>query len=147
MNRHLWLLATATLLLHACAEDAGPALSVTDLRVLAPLTGSQNGVAYMSFRNRGDRDIVIGGAKSAQFERVELHKTSINNGVSRMQSIDALTVPAGGEVKLAEGATHFMLINARDSAVPGTPVILEIAHSEGLLILDAELQSRFSPVE
>lgn len=141
------MLATGWLLLTGCTDVSRPALTVSDLRVFAPLPGSRNGVAYLTFQNSGSGDIVIQGAASAQFARVELHQTSIDNGVASMRSVAALTVPAGGQVKLEQGVTHLMLMDPRQGVVPGTPVTLEIQHDHGLLIVDAQLQSRLPSTE
>jgi hypothetical protein len=112
--------------------------------VYAPVPGSDSGVAYLTFRNTGDRDIAIHGASSPQFRRIEMHETSINDeGVSTMRPVSSLRVPAGGEVRLAQGGTHFMLMQPDANVVPGGTVALQIRHSEGLLIVDALLQSRF----
>ena len=65
---------------------------------------------YMRIRNTGDKDVVISGAESPQFELVEIHRTEVVEGVARMVPQDELIVPAGESVVLEPGGLHLMLI-------------------------------------
>jgi len=69
--------------------------------------------AYMTVANRSDDDQVIVGADSPDYERVELHVSSVSNGLSEMRAIDRISVPAGKQVAFAPGGTHIMLINPK----------------------------------
>jgi periplasmic copper chaperone A len=70
-------------------------------------------VAYMTIVNRGATDQVIVSAESTDYERIELHRSVIKNGVSTMQSIDEVRVPANGRVEFAPTGLHLMLIGPR----------------------------------
>ncbi len=144
MNRVALLLATALLFQFSCSADGGPSLAVTDVSVYAPVPGSGSSVAYMTLQNKGNADVIIEAAASPQFRRVELHETSLEDGVSRMRPVSSLSVPAGGEVQLMQGGVHLMLLEPRQDLQSGDTVSLEIQHNEGLLIVDATLQSRFA---
>src|SRR5262249_39154468 len=70
-------------------------------------------VAYMTIVNRGATDRVIVGAESTDYERSELHRSVIKDGVSTMQAIDEVRVPANGRVEFAPTGLHLMLIGPR----------------------------------
>jgi len=70
-------------------------------------------VAYMTIVNRGATDRVIVGAESTDYERIELHRSVIKDGVSTMQAIDEVRVPANGRVEFAPTDLHLMLIGPR----------------------------------
>lgn len=128
--------------LAACGSDPGPALAVTGLEVYAPLPGSSTGVAYMTLTNQSDKDVVVEAARSPQFDRAEFHETRLEAGVSKMRAVDRVLVSAGDSVKLAPGGLHLMLIGASSGTVVGAPVLLELSHDAGLLIVSADLLAR-----
>ena len=55
---------------------------------------------YAVLHNDGDRPVVLAGAASAGYGEVMLHESTGSGGMSRMRMIDALPVPAHGEVAL-----------------------------------------------
>ena len=129
-------------LLAACTDREGPPLEVTDIRVFAPLPGSDAGVAYLTLSNRGGDAIVVGSAQSPEFERVEIHETALNDGIASMRRVDSLTVAAGESAVFTPGGLHLMLIGPRAAAKPGQAVTLEIEHDHGLLVVSATLLDR-----
>jgi len=77
-------------------------------------------VAYMTIVNRGAADQAIVGAESADYERIELHRSAIKDGVSTMQAVDEVPLPANGRVEFAPTGLHLMLIGPkRPQAVDG----------------------------
>jgi copper(I)-binding protein len=89
-------------------------------------------VAYMTIVNRGATDQVIVSAESIDYERIELHRSVIKNGVSTMQSIDEVSVPANGRVEFAPTGLHLMLIGPRrPQAVDGrVQIVLRLSGGE-----------------
>jgi len=89
-------------------------------------------VAYMTIVNRGATDQVIVSAESTDYERIELHRSVIKNGVSTMQSIDEVRVPANGRVEFAPTGLHLMLIGPRrPQAVDGhVQIVLRLSGGE-----------------
>jgi len=147
MNGKVLTLLTCLVLVPACEQESGPQLEITALRAFAPLPGSQNGVAYLTVTNNGANSIVITGVRSPQFERVEMHETQIENGVSRMRPVTEVSVAGGGQVAFEAGGLHLMLINPAPDTLAGSPVTLELAYDgNGLLLVSGTLQSRL-PVD
>ena len=143
MIRFLGLLAPVILLLPACdkAPD-GPPIVISDVRILAPLAGSDTGVAYLSIRNSSDAAITVTGARSPQFRSVEMHETTLENDMMRMRKLDRVLIGAGETVLFEEGGRHLMLLGPGPGALPGSPVTLEIQHDGGLLIVSATMRAR-----
>ena len=69
--------------------------------------------AYMTLKNPAAQAVVISGASSPQFERVEIHRTEIVDGVARMIPQEQLKIPPAGTVTLEPGGLHMMLIDAK----------------------------------
>ena len=141
-----YLLAAMLLaaLLVSCAKDSGPPVVVSELRILAPIPGSNMGVAYMKITNRGAAAITVHNVSSPQFERVEMHETTIADGVSRMRPIDGVEIAVGDTAIFEAGGKHLMLMNPGPDTIPGSPVTLEITHDSGLLIVSGTMQPRLS---
>ncbi|MBT8077111.1 MAG: copper chaperone PCu(A)C [Gammaproteobacteria bacterium] len=130
------------LLLAACSEP-GPALLVEGLQVTAPLPGRAVSTAYMSISNSSTAPIVIEKFTSPEFARVEIHRTSLVDGVASMSRLESLAIPANDQVTLASGGLHLMLLEPEKGLIPGQTVTLELHfNGGGLLIINAPLASR-----
>jgi periplasmic copper chaperone A len=85
----------------------------------ANVTG-MNSAAYMIIQNKGgsaDRLMSISGDVAGS---VELHRTTMNDGVMRMDQItDGAEVPAGGSLVLKPASYHVMLIGVKQNLLPG----------------------------
>ncbi len=94
---------------------------------------------FFVLENTTGTDIRITGATSSQFGAVEIHETTMEDGVSRMREIEALIVPAHGSVTLKRGGKHLMLMRGENVSASvslqllsdGEPVLsIEYAYPE-----------------
>ena len=69
--------------------------------------------AYLTVVNRSNVDLLIVGAESPDYERVELHRSSIRDGLNEMRSLDQIPVLANKRVAFEPGGLHIMLINPK----------------------------------
>ena len=74
-------------------------------------------VAYMTLVNLTATDRHIVRADSPDYERIELHRSVIQDGVSSMQAVAEMTVPANGRVEFAPTGLHLMLIGPKRELV------------------------------
>lgn len=96
----------------------------------------------MSIANRGEETITVDAVSSPQFEKVEMHETTITDGISRMRRLDQVQIGSGATAVFEAGGKHLMLMGATPATAPGSPVTLEINHNNGLLIVSATMQAR-----
>jgi copper(I)-binding protein len=66
--------------------------------------------AYFVLHNHGGEADRLVAARTEIAGAVELHRSAIEDGVMRMRQVEAIEVPARGEVRLAPGGYHLMLI-------------------------------------
>lgn len=118
-------------LLAAMSVVAQPSVSVSDEWVRATPPGSRMTAGYMVLRNNSGQDIAVSSIASPQFERVEMHQTTMTDGIARMEKLEALVIPAGAQVALAPGGLHLMLIGARRELTDGEPVTLHLVFDDG----------------
>ena len=132
MRAFLVLLAV---LLTACGAPKPP-LVVSELEVTKPMPGRPMSAGYLVLTNNTDEPLRITSVDSPQFGSVEVHETTIIDGVSRMRELAELIVPARGSVTLERGGKHLMLMrptNLEDTVVlqffSGDTPILSVSFS------------------
>jgi len=104
-------LIAACLLLAACVQPAAEdSLDFKDAWVRAMPSGSMMTAGFGRLVNNTVTDIEISAYSSPQFGDVSLHQTVLEGGLSRMEEVPALSMPAGSEVELAPGGYHLMLM-------------------------------------
>ena len=84
--------------------------------------GAMTGAGYLSVKNSGsepDRLIAVSTSGAA---KVEIHEGFTENGVAKMREVEGIEIPAGGEVKLAPGGYHLMLIDLKEGLAEGMHV-------------------------
>ena len=112
--------------------SAGESLKAENAWVPWAPPGLKVHVAYMTIVNRGAADQVIVSAESADYERIELHRSVVADGVSTMQAIGEVRIPANGRVEFAPTGLHLMLIGPRrPQAVDGhVQIVLRLSSGE-----------------
>jgi copper(I)-binding protein len=98
----------------AAAAEAAPAaagvLAATGGWVRATPPGMPMLAGYVTLANGGDAPVTLVGASSPAVEAVELHRTEIVDGVSRMRAAGELVIAPGETLALAPGGLHMMLM-------------------------------------
>lgn len=85
------------------------AITVERAAARPPPGGVTTGAGYLTIRNAGDAPDRLLGARSPHATAIELHTHREVGGVTRMERVEAVEVPAGGEAMFAPGGLHLML--------------------------------------
>jgi periplasmic copper chaperone A len=101
-------------LLTACGSGHKPPLVAEAAALTAPRPGVTTRAVYLELRNPGKVPVKIDRVTSAQFGRVEFHRTTSENGVARMRPVPALEIGAGETVRLEPGGMHLMLMDPQE---------------------------------
>ena len=64
---------------------------------------------YLKFTNTSSTEIFIKELKSNAFEKIEMHSSFIEDGISSMKKLNALEIPANSTLNLKPGGYHLML--------------------------------------
>jgi copper(I)-binding protein len=121
-------LAAATLWLAACSPPAS--LVAHDAWVRAVPPGATATAGYLVLENGSDREYRLTSVEADGIARVEIHETSMQDGVMRMRPVDAIPVPAGSNVALSPGGQHLMLF-ADSLPREGDTVTLALRFDDG----------------
>lgn len=93
------------------------------------LPGKLPAGGYFTMHNAGAKETALTGADSKACGMLMLHKSSQSGGMSSMQDVANVPVPAGGTVKFAPGGYHLMCM---DTAMkPGDSVAVTLHFSDG----------------
>lgn len=89
------------------------------------IIGEANGMGFLVLRNSGHKPDKLLAAFVEIARKVELYAHGKGGDTSTMHPVEAIEIPAGGEVRLEPNGPHLMLIGlkpATDSAPAGAPV-------------------------
>src|ERR1700761_3366671 len=110
MRKKMKLLLSAWLAT-TVAASAAP-LAITDAWFRS-LPGKLPAGGYFTAQNNTNHDITITGARADGCGMLMLHQSANKGGMSGMDMVDRVTVPAGGTVKFAPGGYHLMCTDAK----------------------------------
>jgi copper(I)-binding protein len=110
--------------LAACSSTGGR-ITVADAWVRAVPAAGQPSAAYFVIRNDGDADALM-SVSSPAAGMAGLHQTTTTGGMTGMQEIPKIDVPAHASVSLAEGGYHVMLMDLAAPLAAGATVELDL---------------------
>ncbi|EPJ55984.1 MAG: hypothetical protein OFPI_01350 [Osedax symbiont Rs2] len=106
-------------------------LTVTQGYVRAVPPGQKVSVAYMNLTNNTAREIVLSGARSAQFMSINLHRTANVDGLMTMRAMDELRIQPKQSISLAPGGLHWMLMGLKGELTVSDQVAISLIFSDG----------------
>lgn len=131
MNKLSLTIALAGLLLAATTSATqGPSIKIEHGWVRW-LPANLPAAGYAVIRNDGDEPEKLVGAESTDYGMAMLHRSMQKGGKDSMEMVDALTIPAHAEVKLAPGGYHLMLMDAKHPIKPGDEVHITLHFAGG----------------
>lgn len=122
------LLFCAMLLLGCTGAESAVVPQITHAWIRS-LPGDLPAAGYATVVNPTARVIRLTGADCAEFGMVMLHRSIRRNGVEQMHSVDGIDIPAHGEIRLAPGGYHLMLMHAKKTVHPGDHVRIDLQFS------------------
>lgn len=98
--------------------------SAGELQISHPWTrelppNSVAGATYVTVHNHGATEDRLIAAKTPRAAKAEIHTMLRLGNVIKMQKLDSVGIPSGGEIKLTPGGTHLMLFGLQEPLVAG----------------------------
>jgi copper(I)-binding protein len=115
------------------ASTSTPALdevSVQDCWIRNMPAGLPSG-GYFVLRNSGAAAVALTGVSSPAYGMTMLHQTRTQGGMARMEHVDAVEVPAQGELVFKPGSYHAMLEKPASGLSVGQSVPLSFQFQGG----------------
>lgn len=99
--------------------------------------------AYMVITNNGTQQVSLLEVTSPNFGSVEIHQTTMHQGMMHMTALKSLAINPGETVRLEPGGFHIMLLDPRNSVRPGDQFELRLHFDLGEdLIVPVVVQTR-----
>lgn len=132
----------ALFLLSACSgESAAPAVSVDKAWVRLPAVQGQPAAAYFTLQASGG-DAVLTDVSSPAAERIELHESRNQDGVSRMVPLAQVEVASGTGLVFEPAGKHAMVFGLGPEVRPGGTMPLNFSFAGAPPVrADAEVRS------
>ncbi|MGH6895989.1 MAG: copper chaperone PCu(A)C [Geminicoccaceae bacterium] len=111
------------------AALAGEVSTLGPLEIDTPWTRAsigtaRPGAAYVTIRNTGDEPDRLVGVETPVAAQPEVHEMEAEGGVMKMRPAQPLEIPPSGEVRLAPGGPHIMLMELQAPLEEGEQIPL-----------------------
>ena len=142
------LLLTTTIGLYACdnstetannsklpttaivSTNAAELITVSKPRIRATAPGQTVSGAFMMLVNNSETAYALTSVSFSGASSVEIHETSMNEGMMRMRKVSQIDIPANGSAELKPGSYHIMLIGLEKEMKAGTAETLTLTFSD-----------------
>jgi len=140
----LGLLAAAAFSLAVAAQqyELGT-LAISQAWTRPTAAGMPMGVGYLTITNHGKTADALIAARSPLAGGVEIHQTTISDGVARMRPLAEVVIAPGTTVKIEPGGIHLMLVDLKEPLAPGKslPLTLDFRRA-GSLTVELKVEAR-----
>jgi len=87
--------------------------------------------AYLTIRNEGRESDTLLTVSTALSGMAEVHAMSMKDGVMNMGPAGPVEIPAGGQVLLAPGGLHIMMMKLKKALIKGKAVEITLSFKRG----------------
>jgi periplasmic copper chaperone A len=102
----------------------------------------QVSAAYFEVKNKGAADKIV-SANCDCAKSTELHNVKMIDGAMKMYQVQAMDIPADGELKLKPGSYHIMLIGLNRPLVAGETLPIKVKFEKaGEVTLQAKVKDK-----
>lgn len=147
-----WIVSLAIVIIVAACSGAGTsaapsgaassAPTVSGAWVRPPMGASLPAAGYLTITGGSAADALIRAASPVAGE-VQIHETMAGmSGMTGMQPVDRIEIPAGGTVRLEPGGYHLMLMDLTEMPAVGSTVELTLTfETAGDVVVQAEVRA------
>lgn len=111
----------------ACGNKPNAELVVSDAYFNVPPKGAMAAGGFMTVHNGRKDDYRLVSAEMPGFSRVEIHETTMIDGMMRMRPQSSVAVAAGQTVSFQPGGLHLMLMQPQSIPAAGDSVTAQLA--------------------
>lgn len=116
-------------------------IAIKDVWARATAKSAPNGAVFMTLHSAGAADRLVAASASVS-RRVEIHESSMKDGVMRMREVPGIDVPAGGMAMLKPGGYHVMLMGLNAPLQKGDEFPLTLTfETAGEVTVEVEVQA------
>jgi len=98
------------------------------------LPGKLPAGGYFTAQNNSRHDVAITGVSSDACGMLMIHQSSNKSGMSSMDMMPKVTVPAGGQLRFAPGGYHLMCEQPKMKIGAKVPVVLQLSDGTAVAV-------------
>lgn len=110
---------------------AETAIQISDPWVRSAPPSAKVMAGYMKMTNHSLKTITLSDINSPQFDKVEVHRSVMHEGMMHMEKIEPLTLKSHQELVLEPGGYHLMLIKPLHAIAEGEQVHFNLSFDNG----------------
>ena len=128
----------------AKSSDAPTAtIGVENAWVRPTIATGKTTAGYATLTNMSQEPDRLIAVKTDQAAMVQMHITTMTDGIMRMRRQDGLDIPPGGTITLAPGGAHLMIMGLSSPLQPGDKVTLTFTFEKaGDITLDVPVEKK-----
>jgi periplasmic copper chaperone A len=119
----------------AAASGAPSASTVSALEIrdawIRWLPAGLPAAGYLTLINHSDQPIKLTGASGEAYRDISLHHSMSHEGMSHMEAVGEITVPAHSTLRFATAGYHLMLMQPAHTLAPGDHLVLALHFAGG----------------
>ena len=92
---------------------------------------AKTNAGYLTLVNVSAEDVKLVAVESPAYDSVAVHEMKVVDGLMQMREVAGLVIPARGQVQLAPGGMHLMLMGPAEHLTAGQQVKLTLAFESG----------------
>jgi len=112
------------------ATNAAGLITVSKPWIRATAPGQTVSGAFMTLGNNSGTAYALTSVSFSGASVVEIHETSMDEGMMRMRKVNQVDIPANGSAELKPGSYHIMLIGLEREMKAGTTETLTLTFSD-----------------
>lgn len=136
-------LFSTTIQANDATTPAATDITATDAWTRETPPGVSTTAIYLTLKNKTAKAVRLIAVASDSSDRLELHTHKMQDGMMKMQQIEAITIPAGAEIALMPHGDHIMVFNLDVALKEGEVVSVELSFDNGqILSVDAPVHKQ-----
>lgn len=96
-----------------------------------PAAAGTTGAGFLTLSNPGKAADALVAVESPVARKVEMHRSTMRDGVSSMQKLDRVALPPGARVSFAPGGAHLMLLGLKQALKVGDKAPATLVFASG----------------
>jgi len=112
------------------STNAADLITIVEPRIRATAPGQTVSGAFMTLVNDSETAYALTSVSFSGASVVEIHETSMDDGMMRMRKVSQIDIPANGSAELKPGSFHIMLIGLEKEMKAGTAETLTLTFSD-----------------
>ena len=116
------------------ADETGPEIKIENAYIPQLPSSVSTRAAYFNITNLGPQKRTITAVTAEGFKMAKLHQTMVKDGISSMESVPSVEIPAGETLALEPGGYHVMLMSQEEesASIGEVPITLTFANGENV---------------